>query len=83
MATAVACTRSYFRSLQQIRDVIPPRLFVRDTRRGFAYLARDLALAAFAWTAGTQIDPFFRRQEVRACLLPVTSEIARWLAWCT
>ncbi|KAF8887319.1 hypothetical protein BD779DRAFT_1662529 [Infundibulicybe gibba] len=36
-------------SLKEIRAAIPAKFFVRDTRRGLLYLARDLLLATVAW----------------------------------
>lgn len=71
------------RSLQEIRDAIPPRLFTRDTWRSLTYLARDLALAAFTWSCATYIDPLSRDLELRVHSSPTVIEVARWLAWCT
>ncbi|KAG6890245.1 hypothetical protein C0992_002773 [Termitomyces sp. T32_za158] len=70
-------------SLKEIRDAIPPRLFVRDTVRGLMYLARDLLLAAAAWSLATYIDPLFKQAQIVELLTPVGAEIARWAAWCS
>ncbi|KAG6889934.1 tRNA-dihydrouridine synthase 3 [Termitomyces sp. Mi166 len=68
------------RSLKEIRDAIPSRLFVRDTVRGLMYLARDLLMAAAAWSLATYIDPFFNQAYITELLTPVGAEVARWAA---
>lgn len=70
------------RTLKEIRDAIPAKYFVRDTRRGLCYLARDLLLAAAAWSLALRIDPLFRDPRTIRSLTPFLSEVARWGAWC-
>jgi omega-6 fatty acid desaturase (delta-12 desaturase) len=70
-----------FRSLKEIRAAIPAQLFVRDTGRGLLYFARDLLLAAAAWSLATTIDPYFKQTATRELLTPVGAEVARWAAW--
>ncbi|KZS96677.1 linoleoyl phosphatidylcholine delta-12 acetylenase [Sistotremastrum niveocremeum HHB9708] len=70
-------------SLSEIRAAIPARFFVRDTKRGLAFLARDLVLAAVFWYAATFIDPFFQSAEVRESATFVGAELLRWAAWGT
>lgn len=69
------------RSLKEIRDAIPARLFKRDTARGLRYFARDIFMAAALWTAATRIDPYFAKAEVSRRLTPIGAEIARWAVW--
>ncbi|THU84748.1 linoleoyl phosphatidylcholine delta-12 acetylenase [Dendrothele bispora CBS 962.96] len=69
-------------SLKEIRNAIPARLFVRDTRRGLRFLARDLVLAAGLWYAATFIDPYFNNEKVVQLLNPIGKETARWAMWC-
>ncbi|KAF4622605.1 hypothetical protein D9613_009008 [Agrocybe pediades] len=69
-------------SLKEIRAAIPPEFFVRDTLRGLSYLARDILLAAFAWTCATYIDPYFQGAAAKELLTPVGAEVGRWAAWC-
>lgn len=44
------------RTIQEIRDAIPDRLFVHDTPRAVGYLAMNIAMAVGAWTFATRID---------------------------
>jgi len=69
------------RSLKEIRAAIPAELFIRDTRRGLLYLARDILLATAVWSLATNIDPFFKQSVMRETLTPVGAETARWAAW--
>lgn len=55
---------------------------MRDTRKGLLYLARDLLMAAVAWSLATYIDPYFKQSAVAEILTPVGAEVARWSAWC-
>ncbi|KAF8970848.1 delta 12 fatty acid epoxygenase [Flammula alnicola] len=68
-------------SLKEIRAAIPAELFVRDTPRGLLYFARDVLLAASAWTLASFIDPYFQSETTKAALTPVGAEVARWAAW--
>ncbi|KAF8887557.1 hypothetical protein BD779DRAFT_1786111 [Infundibulicybe gibba] len=68
-------------SLKEIRAAIPAKFFVRDTRRGLLYLARDLLLATVAWSLASYIDPFFKQSSTRAALSPIGAEVSRWAAW--
>ncbi|KAG6821953.1 hypothetical protein H0H93_006498, partial [Arthromyces matolae] len=52
-------------SLKEIRAAIPAKYFVRDTRRGLLYFARDVLLAAVAWSLATLIDPYFKQSSIR------------------
>jgi omega-6 fatty acid desaturase (delta-12 desaturase) len=70
-------------TLKQIRDNIPPHLFVRDTVRGLLYLARDILMAAILWSLATYIDPYARRPEVAAKITPYGAEALRWAGWLT
>lgn len=71
-----------WRSLKEIRDVIPPKFFVKDTRRGLLFFARDITLAAIAWTLATFIDPCFKADATHKILTPIGAEVIRWAAWC-
>ena len=71
-----------FRSLKAIRDTIPPKFFVRDTRRGLSFFSRDIILAAIAWTLATFIDPYFKADATQKILTPIGAEVSRWAAWC-
>ncbi|KAG5644192.1 hypothetical protein DXG03_008855 [Asterophora parasitica] len=68
-------------SLKQIREAIPPRLFVREAVKGLSFLGRDLALAALAWSFATYIDPFFTHSEVKIVLTSAGADVLRWSAW--
>ena len=70
--------------MQEIRDAIPPHLFVKDTKRGLSYLARDLALAALMLCWGSYVDSVLL---TNSGFLPVCTRSAfvtfiRWAAWC-
>lgn len=71
----------FIRSLKEIRAAIPAEYFVRDTARGLSYFARDVLLAATAWTCATYIDPYFQQAATKELLTPVGAEVARWAAW--
>ncbi|KAK2467517.1 hypothetical protein APHAL10511_000372 [Amanita phalloides] len=68
-------------SVKQIRDTIPPRLFIRDTKRGLLYVARDLSMAAFAWRAMFLADDFLMNEVVRQKWSPYVSELVRCALW--
>ncbi|KZS88462.1 linoleoyl phosphatidylcholine delta-12 acetylenase [Sistotremastrum niveocremeum HHB9708] len=70
-------------SLSEIRAAIPARFFVRDTKRGLGFLARDLVIAAALWYAATFIDPYFQSSAVRDAVTFPGAELARWAAWGT
>ena len=70
------------RSLQEIREAIPPELFVRDTKRGLTFLARDLLLAAVTLAVGISIDSTFVPATGRSQEHVIIMGIARWAAWC-
>ncbi|KAG6835280.1 hypothetical protein H0H93_003167, partial [Arthromyces matolae] len=61
-------------SLKEIRAAIPAKYFVRDTGRGLLYFARDVLLAAVAWSLATLIDPYFKQSATRELLTPVGAE---------
>ncbi|KAH9885241.1 linoleoyl phosphatidylcholine delta-12 acetylenase [Cubamyces lactineus] len=67
--------------LQEIRAAIPAHLFVRDTRRGLAWLGVDLVMAACCWQAALFIDPTFTRDTMVERLSPLGAEVARWICW--
>ena len=73
--------RRFRRSLQEIRDAIPPELFVRDTRRGLMFLTRDILLATALFVAGTCIDSMFEPVAGSSKEHAVVMTIARWTAW--
>ncbi|KAG6844674.1 hypothetical protein H0H87_004848 [Tephrocybe sp. NHM501043] len=81
MASFATIINASSRSLKEIRAAIPARFFVRDTTRGLMYLARDLLLAAAAWSLATYIDPFFRQRYIAEILSPIGAEAARWVSW--
>ncbi|KAF8883956.1 fatty acid desaturase-domain-containing protein [Infundibulicybe gibba] len=68
-------------SLKEIRAAIPAKFFVRDTRRGLLYFARDLLLATVAWSLASYIDPLFKHSSTRQALSPIVAEVSRWAAW--
>ncbi|KAL4247528.1 hypothetical protein ABKN59_007340 [Abortiporus biennis] len=57
-------------SINEIRNAIPARLFVRDTSKGLAYLARDLVMTVTLWRAAMYIDPLLKDYTV-----------LRWATW--
>ncbi|KAM5531366.1 hypothetical protein V8D89_014959 [Ganoderma adspersum] len=67
--------------LREIRAAIPSRLFIRDTRRGLAWLGLDLLMAAVCWRAALHIDPTFRTRAAAQLLTPLGAAIARWACW--
>ncbi|CDO78053.1 hypothetical protein BN946_scf184616.g2 [Trametes cinnabarina] len=67
--------------LREIRAAIPDRLFVRDTRRGLAWLSLDLLMAACCWEAALFIDPTFSSRVAVQRLSPLGAEMARWTCW--
>ncbi|KAI0643882.1 linoleoyl phosphatidylcholine delta-12 acetylenase [Trametes meyenii] len=67
--------------LQEIRAAIPARLFVRDTRRGLAWLVVDLIMVACCWKAALYIDPTFRSRAAAQYLSVPGAEVARWACW--
>ncbi|KAF5318801.1 hypothetical protein D9619_011052 [Psilocybe cf. subviscida] len=69
-------------SLKEIRAAIPAELFVRDTRRGLLYFARDVLCAAVCWSLATYIDPYFTSAPAKELLTPIGAEVGRWAAWC-
>lgn len=71
------------RTLKQVRDSIPPRLFARNTLLGLAYYTRDVALAVALFFLAVRIDrgvEFFVPQ-----FTPGTRvvELTRWVLWVT
>ncbi|KAG6811249.1 hypothetical protein H0H92_008367 [Tricholoma furcatifolium] len=68
-------------SLKEIRAAIPSQYFVRDTRRGLLYFARDVLMAAVAWSLATAIDPYFKQSATKELLTPIGAEVARWATW--
>ncbi|KAF9030618.1 fatty acid desaturase-domain-containing protein [Panaeolus papilionaceus] len=69
-------------SLKEIRAAIPAEMFVRDTRKGLLYFARDVLCAAIAWKSATYIDPYFTSAASKDLLTPIGAEVARWASWC-
>jgi len=69
------------RSIGQIRNAIPQRLFVRHTSWGLAYLFRDILMAAIAWEIALHIDPLFKSQNATKVLGSLGASATRWLAW--
>ncbi|KAM6499136.1 linoleoyl phosphatidylcholine delta-12 acetylenase [Amanita muscaria] len=67
-------------SLKQIKDAIPPHLFVRDTRRGLFYLFRDLSMAALAWKTIMQTESYLTTNQIMK-QSPFFTEIAKWTMW--
>ncbi|KAI8972806.1 linoleoyl phosphatidylcholine delta-12 acetylenase [Trametes punicea] len=67
--------------LQEIRAAIPAHLFVRDTRRGLAWLGLDLFMAACCWQLALLIDPMFGHSAAVQRLTPFGAEAARWSCW--
>jgi hypothetical protein len=70
-------------SMKEIKNAIPPHLFVRNTKRGLVYLIRDLILAATLWKAATFIDPCFNQIGATHILKRSVFEALRWAAWLT
>jgi len=73
-----------FRTLKEIRDAIPGEFFVRDTRRGLLYFARDVLMAVIAWNLATHIDPTFAKISKHGNKLmgsELVVEVARWITW--
>lgn len=69
------------RSLKDIRNAIPAHLFVRHTKLGLLYTARDLVMAATIWYSATFIDPAFKESRVQSALTPYGAEALRWTFW--
>jgi hypothetical protein len=79
-----------FLLLQEIRDTIPAKYFVRNTSLGLAYLARDVAMAALCGYLALHIDLTFKSPQVTENLVRlmgdkaaarVVTETSRWAAW--
>ncbi|PPR00398.1 hypothetical protein CVT24_004476 [Panaeolus cyanescens] len=68
-------------SLKEIRAAIPAEMFIRDTRKGLLYFARDVLLAAVAWKCATYIDPYFGQSATKELFTPIGAELARWASW--
>ncbi|KAJ3492008.1 hypothetical protein NLI96_g283 [Meripilus lineatus] len=68
-------------SIAEVRAAIPERLFVRQTSKGLAYLARDAILAIIVWKLGLRIDPLFRSFKATAGFWAPSLEFLRWLTW--
>lgn len=66
-------------SMKEIKESVPPHLFVRSTSRSLAYLARDLVMAAALWKAATWIDPYFHQLG----RVHIIYEVFRWVTWLT
>lgn len=73
--------KKLLRSLKEIRSAIPPRLFVRDTKRGLAYMVQDLTIVSALWYTATYIDPIFLSSHLRPSLGPMQAEALRWMVW--
>ncbi len=69
------------RKLQEIRSAIPPHLFVRDTKKGLAWLGRDLLMAAACWQLALYIDPASESRVAVHLLSPFGAAAARWTCW--
>jgi hypothetical protein len=73
------------RTTQEVREVIPPELFERNTLKSLKYLCGDLLMAAALFAAACRIDPWFNSNEARAFAVSsiglVPLEIFRWAAW--
>ena len=82
-STNLVNVTTYHRSLSEIRAAIPAHLFVRNTFRGLAYLARDIIMAAITWELATYIDPLCTSPAFKATLGPIGSEVLRWSLWAT
>ncbi|KAF8512653.1 fatty acid desaturase-domain-containing protein [Hysterangium stoloniferum] len=68
-------------SIKEIRDAIPPKLFVRDTKRSLLYLTRDLIMAALLGYGATYIDTLFLRQQLHPFLSIGGVDVLRWGSW--
>lgn len=71
----------FVRSMKQIRDAIPPHLFIKDTRRGLLYFARDLTMAAFAWKAMMLTEACLTSEDVRQALSPFVAKFSLYAMW--
>ncbi|KIJ65416.1 hypothetical protein HYDPIDRAFT_174883 [Hydnomerulius pinastri MD-312] len=69
-------------SLKEIRDAIPPHLFVRSTTKSLVYLLRDILMASIGFTAALNLDELCQSAWMVSLLSPVGAEFARWSAWC-
>ncbi|KIY48091.1 linoleoyl phosphatidylcholine delta-12 acetylenase [Fistulina hepatica ATCC 64428] len=69
-------------TLQEIRDAIPPELFVKRPLFGLSILARDISIIITLWCAATYIDPVFKSAAVAEILTSSGATVARWTAWC-
>lgn len=67
--------------MSEIRAAIPAHLFVRNTWKGMAYLARDIVMAAVIWKLGTKIDPLCTSTTSKSLLTDLGSELLRWGLW--
>jgi hypothetical protein len=67
--------------MKQIRDAIPPHLFIKDTRRGLLYFARDLSMAAFAWKAMMLTEACLTSEDVRQALSPSVAKFSLYAMW--
>ncbi|ELU40159.1 hypothetical protein AG1IA_05814 [Rhizoctonia solani AG-1 IA] len=70
-------------SMKEIKNAVPPRLFIRNTTRSITYLVRDLILAAALWKAASFIDPYFTCLNEASLLRSSLLQGFRWLLWMT
>jgi hypothetical protein len=69
------------RSLKEIRDQIPARLFRKDTRRSLLYFGRDLILAATIFAIMYNVNNQLLKVEATSYYEQVAISAARWTAW--
>ncbi|KAH7890991.1 fatty acid desaturase-domain-containing protein [Phlebopus sp. FC_14] len=69
-------------SLKEIRDAIPPHLFIRSTTKSLLYMLRDISMAILIFCAALKLDTYFQATETALLLTPLGTEVVRWSAWC-
>ncbi|KAI0828162.1 linoleoyl phosphatidylcholine delta-12 acetylenase [Trametes gibbosa] len=72
---------THYRRLQEIRAAIPSHLFIRETRRGLAWLALDIAMAGCCWRIASFIDPTFTSHAAIQILSSPGATFACWTSW--
>jgi len=68
-------------SMKEIKEAIPPHLFVRDTRRGLLYFARDLSMAIFALKAMQSFELYLSNGPLIQTWPPVAMSLVKWAMW--
>jgi len=69
-------------TLGEIRDAIPPPLFIRNTRKALAYAGRDYAMAALWWTMVWYFETLLSSTMAETYLGTYGAFTMKWVSWC-